>query len=192
MTDNSTWQTILNNTEILIKEKGCQKTTLKDIMERTELTKGGIYHYVKSKNELFAKLLTSKLEQVNQRFYEAAQNPAEEKLHSPLYQTTETFTFNSDSVSNEIILYLLSHRHDPSVAQLLEQHHKTVLEQSKEWIRYGQEHGAIPSNIDATNVSQLFLLIGYGLNVHHAITSDELGITQDKLFDYMFNMLSHD
>lgn len=58
MKAQQTWEKLLDETERLIKEKGCQKTTLKDIMERTGLTKGGIYHYVESKNELFAQLMS--------------------------------------------------------------------------------------------------------------------------------------
>ncbi|WP_175471903.1 helix-turn-helix domain-containing protein [Paenibacillus naphthalenovorans] len=44
--DQNTFQFILSTTEQLIKEKGCQQTTLQDIMERTGLSKGAIYHYV--------------------------------------------------------------------------------------------------------------------------------------------------
>ncbi|ALS22500.1 MULTISPECIES: TetR/AcrR family transcriptional regulator [Paenibacillus] len=68
--DQNTFQFILSTTEQLIKEKGCQQTTLQDIMERTGLSKGAIYHYVKSKDELFGKILLGYMEELNHSFHE--------------------------------------------------------------------------------------------------------------------------
>ena len=61
--DNPSFQNILLTTEELILEKGCRNTTLKDIIERTGLSKGAIYHYVASKDELFGLILKTKIEQ---------------------------------------------------------------------------------------------------------------------------------
>ena len=59
--ENPTFQHILAITEELILEKGCRHTTLKSIIERTGLSKGAIYHYVDSKDELFRLILQSKV-----------------------------------------------------------------------------------------------------------------------------------
>ncbi|ELK45602.1 UNVERIFIED_CONTAM: TetR/AcrR family transcriptional regulator [Halobacillus marinus] len=190
MKAQQTWEKLLDETERLIKEKGCQKTTLKDIMERTGLTKGGIYHYVESKNELFAQLMSRGLRSANERFYEAAGDKERPELDSPLRQTLDTFHFDEEDVSKEIFLYLISQRHDSKVAELLQEHHQSAFQQSKQWIEFGKEHGVIGPHVDAEKVSELFLLIGYGMNMYHAVSKEPVAMKQEELFHYMKRLLA--
>ncbi|UUZ86481.1 TetR/AcrR family transcriptional regulator [Paenibacillus sp. P26] len=44
---------------------------MQDIADEAGLTKGAIYHYVKSKDELFAMILEAGMEQTNRRFFES-------------------------------------------------------------------------------------------------------------------------
>ncbi|WP_084731330.1 TetR/AcrR family transcriptional regulator [Seinonella peptonophila] len=55
-------------TEELILERRCHRTTLQDILQKAGVSKGAIYHYVNSKDELFALILKQKLVQVDERF----------------------------------------------------------------------------------------------------------------------------
>ena len=64
---------LLDTTKQLILEKGCAATTLNDIITRSGLSKGAIFHYVKSKDELFSWVLKERLEEINRRFFEAAE-----------------------------------------------------------------------------------------------------------------------
>ncbi|MEW9701076.1 TetR/AcrR family transcriptional regulator [Paenibacillus sp. SI8] len=68
---SASFQQILETAEQLIKEKGCRQTTLQDIIERTGLSKGAIYHYVSGKDELLGLILKSKTELLNAKFEQA-------------------------------------------------------------------------------------------------------------------------
>ncbi|WP_027092074.1 TetR/AcrR family transcriptional regulator [Cohnella thermotolerans] len=57
-----TLQLLLDTARQLIREKGCMKTTFSDIMERSGLSKGAIFHYVKGKDDLLGMLLRSGIE----------------------------------------------------------------------------------------------------------------------------------
>lgn len=59
---------LLDTTKGLIQEKGCHSITLKDIMDKSGLSKGAIFHYVKSKDEIFVWVLQERLEETNERF----------------------------------------------------------------------------------------------------------------------------
>lgn len=48
---------VLETTEQLAAEIGCQNTTLQEIIKRSGMSKGAIYHYVQSKDELFGLIL---------------------------------------------------------------------------------------------------------------------------------------
>lgn len=56
-----TKQYLLSATKELIRDIGCSKLTFKNIMERTNLSKGAIYHHVKNKNQLLALVLLEKI-----------------------------------------------------------------------------------------------------------------------------------
>lgn len=52
-----TLRAVLETTEQLAAEIGCQNTTLQEIIKRSGMSKGAIYHYVQSKDELFGLIL---------------------------------------------------------------------------------------------------------------------------------------
>ena len=52
-----TLKAVLETTERLAAEIGCQNTTLQEIIKRSGMSKGAIYHYVQSKDELFGLIL---------------------------------------------------------------------------------------------------------------------------------------
>ncbi|MDF2935058.1 MAG: transcriptional regulator BetI [Paenibacillaceae bacterium] len=52
-----TLKAVLETTEQLAAEIGCQNTTLQEIIKRSGMSKGAIYHYVQSKDELFGLIL---------------------------------------------------------------------------------------------------------------------------------------
>jgi len=67
----------------LIPEKGCASITMKDIMERSGLSKGAIFHHVKTKDEIFAWLLLERLEETDRRFAEETERE-EKTFEGPL------------------------------------------------------------------------------------------------------------
>lgn len=168
--DQNTFQFILSTTEQLIKEKGCQQTTLQEIMERTGLSKGAIYHYVKSKDELFGKILLGYMEEINHSFHEAVNQSKEKDVQKPVQALVSSFA--EREVSNLIFIYLLSQRHNPKTEAILEEVHQNSLLLSETWIKVGQEHGAIPADVDAKSFASMFVTLSYGLRINQMLDKD--------------------
>ena len=57
---------LLDATKELIREKGGHSITMKDIMDQSGLSKGSIFHYVKSEDEIFVWVLQDRLENLVQ------------------------------------------------------------------------------------------------------------------------------
>ncbi|WP_244226785.1 TetR/AcrR family transcriptional regulator [Paenibacillus protaetiae] len=72
-----TTRPLLDSIKELIREKGCHSITMKDIMEKSGLSKGVIFHYVKSKDEIFAWMLQERLEETNDHFMNAVEQGAD-------------------------------------------------------------------------------------------------------------------
>lgn len=191
--DNPTFQNILLATEELILEKGCRNTTLKDIIEKTGLSKGAIYHYVSSKDELYGLILKTKIEQVNEKFNQLISQSKEDAPDSGRFRVAAQFFHsrqNPNDAGNLIFVYLLS-QDDERVKGIL----KSVYQYSKatgiQWIEMGQKNGVIPPTIDAEKMSALFMTFSYGLRVTQILSSsnDEQIATSD-IFKFLIRTLS--
>jgi len=191
--DNPSFQNILLETEELILEKGCRNTTLKDIIERTGLSKGAIYHYVASKDELFGLILKTKIEQVNEKFNQLISHSMGAVPDAGRFGMATQFFHsrqNPNDVGNLIFVYLLS-QDDEKVKSIL----KSVYQYSKatgvQWIEMGQQNGVIPPTIDAEKMATLFMTFSYGLRVTQILSSseDEQVATSD-IFKLLIQSLS--
>jgi AcrR family transcriptional regulator len=191
--DNLTFQNILLETEALILEKGCRKTTLKDIIERTGLSKGAIYHYVASKDELFGLILKTKIEQVNENFSQIIGHSSEKAPDAGRFGMATQFFHtrqNPNDVGNLIFVYLLS-QDDEKVKSIL----KGVYQYSKatgvQWIEMGQQNGVIPPHIDAEKMASLFMTFSYGLRVTQILSSsEEEQVATSDIFKMLIQTLS--
>lgn len=166
-----TFQLLLQTVEELIVEKGCDSIRMSDIMERSGLSKGAIFHYVKTKDELFALLLQAQLEEIDSRFVEEVNRRQEKEFEGPLREITKKLSMleNPQDVTNQVLMYLLGKREQPSVAEALHAFYEQSFRLSKQWIVTGQNHGVIPETIDADKTAELFMLISYGLRMRSAI-----------------------
>ncbi|MCR8644331.1 TetR/AcrR family transcriptional regulator [Paenibacillus sp. N1-5-1-14] len=164
-----TTQLLLDTTKSLIHEKGCEAITMKDLMERSGLSKGAIFHYIKSKDEIFAWVLQDRLEETNRQFIgEVAVNP---NFTGPMQRIADRFTelTNPEDITNKVLMYLLGKEEQPLVADALRQYYERSVILSKEWITTGQQAGVIPDSIDADQVAEMFVLLTTGLRVRSTI-----------------------
>lgn len=87
----------------LFMEKGYEQTSIQDILDMTKLSKGGLYHHFKSKDEILEVVMKKRVQYVNSRFQDIIQHTqgenAKEKLKRILYQIgTDTKTQSLDKV----------------------------------------------------------------------------------------------
>ncbi|MGD8190923.1 TetR/AcrR family transcriptional regulator [Brevibacillus ginsengisoli] len=190
-----TMQLVLEATKELIKEKGCQRTTMQDIITKTGLSKGAIYHYVKSKDELYAMVLQSGLEKVNDNFQRRVAVAKSGDLVNPLEAIVNGLFLQFDSkkdVTNEIFVYLLSQKDKPEIASILQQLIQFSLQMSTKWIEAGQKGGAIPVNLDAMKTSVFIMLNVYGLRVMKSIPGTENLVSEGDMFTLMKIFLTNE
>ncbi|ANB56373.1 bacterial regulatory s, tetR family protein [Anoxybacillus sp. B7M1] len=170
---------LLDAVKELIYEKGCTNTTLHDIMERSGLSKGAIFHYVKSKDELFSWVLKERLDKINERFFHQASQKA--SFEEPLYEITSRLSDleNPQDPGNQVLMYLLGKSDQPDIKKILQQYYEQAIHMSKSWIIAGQEAGVISQSIDADKTAELFTLISFGLRMRSVIDSNGYFFNQD-------------
>lgn len=191
--NHPTFHALLTAAKELIREKGCLNTTLQDILARTGLSKGALYHYVQSKDELFALILQSGIEQANARFQQQLEKSAYGDLLGPLSVIVDNLLPEQNTepnVTDLIFIYLLSHKDKPGISELLANVSRYSLETSTRWIQMGQRGGAIPADLDAQKAALLLEMSIKGLRVMKSIPGSEELVHKDDLFAFMQKILS--
>ncbi|GIO29394.1 MULTISPECIES: TetR/AcrR family transcriptional regulator [Paenibacillus] len=165
-----TTRLLLDTVKELIQEKGCHSMTMKDIMDRSGLSKGAIFHYVKSKDEIFVWVLQERLEETNAQFMNEVEQ-GRRSFGEPMQKIAENILQyeNARDVTNKVLLYLLGKEDQPVIAEALKQYYERSVYLSKEWIETGQRYGVIPESVDADKTADMFVLLTLGLRVRSSI-----------------------
>jgi AcrR family transcriptional regulator len=183
---------LLEATEELIREQGCSQTTLNDIMKRSGLSKGAIFHYVSSKDELFVHVLRAKLAEQNEQFMSEVNKQGDIKqFDGPMNTITNSMSRleSRDDVSNLIFMYLIGKSDQPEIADIVAGFYREATATSKKWIVTGQEAGVIPESIDAERTAELFELLSFGLRMRGLIGVDSHVFTTKDYADFIIDIL---
>ena len=167
-----TLQLLLNTTREIVMEKGCTRTTLSEIMKRSGLSKGAIFHYVKSKDELLALVLHSSTEETDRRFNETIEN-GDRSFEGPMNVIASNLAqlMRANDPSNDIFRYMIGRSEEPFVQELLSNYYARTVTASAQWIERGQSEGVIPSSVDARVTAELFVLLALGARVRSGLPS---------------------
>ncbi|MCV4230582.1 TetR/AcrR family transcriptional regulator [Virgibacillus sp. LDC1] len=183
---------LLEATEELIREQGCSQTTLNDIMKRSGLSKGAIFHYVSSKDELFVHVLRAKLAEQNEQFMSEVNKQGDIKqFDGPMNTITNSMSRleSRDDVSNLILMYLIGKSDQPEIADIVAGFYREATATSKKWIVTGQEAGVIPESIDAERTAELFELLSFGLRMRGLIGVDSHVFSTKDYADFIIDIL---
>ena len=181
---------LLEAAKALIREKGCTHLTLQDIADRTEMSKGGIFHYVKSKDELMGWVLRESLEETDRRFQKATERERK-TFEGPMREIAAGLPNleNPDDPANRVFMYLLGKCDIPEVREQLKRFYGQSLQFSKRWIAAGQEAGVIPRSVDTDKSAELFVLIALALRVRSFLGAGDCAFDSGDFAAFMERLL---
>lgn len=164
---SATLQFILETAESLIQEKGCRQTTLQDIIERTGLSKGAIYHDVSGKDELFGMILKTNMSMMYEQFHSIVAESPGADVTNPVRFITDQIGVQTgkDDAASKIFIYLLSQNDNPKVAAILGSVYDFSYQMTSQWIEFGKEAGVIPQEVQTEKIAALFMSFLYGMRV---------------------------
>jgi len=185
-----TTQKLLDATKELLREKSGHAVTMKDIMEKSGLSKGAIFHYVKSKDEIFAWVLQERLEETNRHFMNEVEIGAK-TFNGPMQIISDSLPALEDKhdVTNKVLMYLLGREDEPTVAEVLQHFYERAVHLSKQWILMGQQHGVIQESVDPDKTAEMFVLLSFGLRVRSIIPTIAESFTAQDLSAFMVSTL---
>ncbi|CAL2091113.1 HTH tetR-type domain-containing protein [Tenacibaculum sp. 190524A02b] len=172
---NNSKEVIINSAFELFIKQGYQKTSLKDIMEETQLSKGAIYHHFKSKHEIY-------LASLDTYFF---------KLYEDLFSKNEfsnfkenikySYTFFTDLINyienigngitypiRQFFLFQLESEQDPIIREKIIdtiQHYKQEVTRI---IKKAQETKEITNLLSVSVITQQLISMIEGIAIHHS------------------------
>ncbi|MBA2852805.1 AcrR family transcriptional regulator [Methanococcus maripaludis] len=197
----STKEKIVQNAAKLFLTKGYKQTSLNEIAEKTGITKGGIYHHFKDKNELFVEMAEYFKLKFMSLLTKMEQEPSLEKLLKNYFE-------NSEILMQEIAEYLElsikniklfpefqsrfildSIQYGPKEMDFT-MHTKTMYSILKKKIELAKKNGEILEEIDSKEISLEIIAIieGYS-NLRRLKLIDESYEYGNRCFERLWNRI---
>jgi AcrR family transcriptional regulator len=157
-------------------EKGYQATIIDDIVKDSNISKGAIYNYFTSKEEIYLQLLQIS---TNTFFEEVAQEnmvlkSAKEKLENIFRRFRDQELTEEIQQSRRVYIefWLYGSRQD-DLRVILEDRYNKFIDYIVSIIKDGQSAGEIKENLDPQNISRIFWGIRDGNVLHYSFLGKE-------------------
>lgn len=183
---------ILKSAEVCFAEKGFRETTVDDIVEHSKTSKGTIYIYFKSKEDIYFGLIEEKFGDSLEHYFLGVSKleSAEQKLrHIIQLQKNVDFTEGAQKfimLQIETNIYLLRNGHSE---QFMIERIKKITEFLEGIINEGISNGEFNKNVNATTFSKMFWSIQDGLITRAA--SKELVKDHKPIWKMVEEMIFH-
>ena len=159
----------------LFYEQGYDNTTVDDIIEESETSKGSFYHYFNGKDAL----LSSLSEVFDEKYEELSESlspelPAIEKL---LLMNRELFRLIEDSISIDLLARLLSSQLVTKSEKHLLDHNRTYYKLLRTTIREGQGKGEITKDESVNDIVKAYALYERALMYDWCLCNGEYSLS---------------
>jgi AcrR family transcriptional regulator len=157
-------------------EKGYQATIIDDIVKDSNISKGAIYNYFASKEEIYLQLLHAGTE----TFFDDAEKEnaklsgAKAKLENLFlkFKKQELTEKNQQSMRVYIEFWLYSSRQE-DLRAILEERYNRFINYIADILVEGQNSGEIKKDIDPENASRIFWAMRDGNVLHYSFLGEE-------------------
>lgn len=163
---------ILQAAATIFGVKGYYSTTMDDLVKATGVSKGAIYHYYSSKEEVYEHMLQQQVEQTIQTLEEKfAPLPSTKEKVGMLF---DLYTSNEwlmepkiNNVRNQLERWIAGSRADER--NIYEKHSEVFYSFLKNILQKGQESGEISMDIDTSHAAKLFWSMIDGVLLHASV-----------------------
>lgn len=154
--------------------KGYSASTVDDIVKYSELSKGSVYNYFKSKEEIFLSLLHQRSNAVleNLKANLARIDSPVEKLKYWI-RTDLPYDINKRKFMHVHIESWLYASDAPHIKEILKKNFDALFQLAEEIISEGQEAGEVKKDIDSNAAAAMFWSLHDGIWLHASIGYDE-------------------
>ena len=160
----------------LFYEQGYEDTTVEEIIERSQTSKGSFYHYFDGKDALLSSL--SYLFDEEYARLQQALDPAMDAWDKLLYLNHALFTMIENRVSMELLARLLSSQLITKGNKHLLDHDRLYFKYLRQIVREGQEQGQLKRELTVNEIVKLYALTERALMYDWCICGGNYSLSQ--------------
>jgi len=169
--------------------KGLFATKIKDIAEAVGMAQGLVYHYYKSKDEIYVELIKNALDKMNEAVYSLKEMslPPHEKIRLAIEQLLKTIESSNDFTQTcRLIAHATNSTAIPEEAKkLIEEKRDIPYQEIAKIMAQGQEEGTI-IKADPNELAIIFWTFINGLAIYKATRQDSTAIPHAQILINMF------
>ena len=173
----------------LFATKGLSATKITDIAQKTGMSQGLIYHYYKSKEEIFTWLIGSAMQKMNEAALNLEKLPvsAKEKIIIAIEGLLKGFEQNADTANYYFLITqtALSDAYPEEAKEIIRTQNDVKYEVITRILKQGQADGTI-KNHDANEMATLFFSSINGLALNKAIYGPRFKMPDSNILLSMF------
>jgi TetR/AcrR family transcriptional regulator, transcriptional repressor for nem operon len=192
----NTREHILDVTFKLFQQKSFKEVTLKEIVEKTGLSKGAFYHYFTSKEQIFIELINNVFNSVLEVPYDQFSKDSLYHFYIDYvnYYTENLSQHNEEGVApsfNYINLIFEAIKLYPDFKERLQKSNEVQLSSWKNIIHTARENGEINSPMSDEQIASLFINSSSGVEMQSVLRgySEDVGKTLISLWDGFYKEL---
>lgn len=173
----NTKEQLLNQAVIIFVERGYDNTSINDITNACNITKGAFYHHFKNKDEIFIEAITVIVDEIEKWIDEKILSSKNiEELIKSLFDYSDYFTYSKyyDNVNSDTYLVLMNAiKKFPEFKKKVAEYFFRYIPFIEEKFKKAQDQGEVNSNIDANIFALHVFVLVEGLMYTSAITGTE-------------------
>jgi len=169
---------VLNAGIAVLPKKGVSNTSMNDIIRESGFSKGGVYHYFPSKNDLLVELFNYFFELYAISNIERLQNDSLIKSKTALEQIDILIQHHEaslDDMGEDMSLMMdlyIEAIHNPALRKVFNQQYQLVFSIVKTLIENAQAQGGLKAHLNSTMISASLLAVFDGFGLAHQVVDD--------------------
>jgi AcrR family transcriptional regulator len=176
---------ILRTAALLFAEKGFEATSVREIVESAGVTKGALYHYFDSKDDLLSEIYTRMLRMQTERMEQIADSdrPLRERVHAIMADVVLTSVQN---LADATIFFQSMHLLTPEKQAQVRAERRRYHHRFRGLIEEGQRNGEFREDVPAD------LVVHYGFGAVHRLSMwyhPEGELTGEQVGGYFADLL---
>lgn len=180
---------ILSKALMLYAKKGLSATKITDISSALGISQGLIYHYYRSKEEIFIELIEGAFKRLNEgcRWLENQPQSAKEKIIFAFQETLKLLEQNENAaLYHMLIAQATASEAIPDAAKkIIQKENSFAYEVIAKIMAEGQKEGSV-KEYDAEELALVFWTSIKGLAIHKAVHGEKFKAPDTNIFTSMF------
>jgi TetR/AcrR family transcriptional regulator, transcriptional repressor of aconitase len=158
-------RSILDAAKKIFLKKGYESFVMQDVIDAVDLSRGGVYSYFSSKDDLFLSLLEDTNEKYSKETKEIATRPSIWKSLVEEFEEYKTAEDTEEKFSAVQIEYFLINRLLPEKATYMKERYEFAIEQLLYLFKEGVKKGEFDPIYPLDTIARYFITFNDGINI---------------------------